>query len=291
MLEAKLKSTVPTSSPFGNLIAGLAGSNQGISILDTARFQYQKSPLRYPGGKSRAVKGILSVFPENIERMCSPFLGGGSIELACSSLGIKVYGYDIFSPLIDFWQEVLSNPEEIAERAREYLPLSRSEFYNLQKAYTSFKDKKERATVFFVLNRSSFSGTTLSGGMSPGHKRFNNSAIERLEKFRDDNLNVSCESFRESLSRHENDFLYLDPPYANGQAIYGDRGDTHKDFDHNGLANILNKRDRWILSYNDCSTIRDLYKDFKFIQLDWTYGMNNSKKSNEVLILSKDLAI
>lgn len=55
-----------------------------------------KSLLRYPGGKSRAVKIITQYIPKDIKVLCSPFFGGGSIELYLDSKGINVYGYDYF---------------------------------------------------------------------------------------------------------------------------------------------------------------------------------------------------
>jgi len=75
----------------------------------------------------------------------------------------------------------------------------------------------------------------------------------------------------------------------NGQALYGLRGDTHRGFDHKALAELLNKRDRWILSYNDCQEIRELYKNNPILSIEWLYGMSKNKQSNEVLVLSKDL--
>ena len=83
--------------------------------------------------------------------------------------------------------------------------------------------------------------------------------------------------------------MYLDPPYANGQYLYGRNGDKHRDFDHSHLSSLLKSRDRWILSYNDCPMIRDLYSGFIFKTVNWTYGMGNDKQSNEILILSKDI--
>jgi DNA adenine methylase len=56
------------------------------------------SPLRYAGGKSKAVGFILSNLPKlKTKRIVSPFFGGGSFELCASQeLGIEVIGYDIF---------------------------------------------------------------------------------------------------------------------------------------------------------------------------------------------------
>ena len=61
-----------------------------------------RSPLRYPGGKSRAVLMILPHIPQDTDKVCSPFFGGGSVELALMARGVSVSGSDIFSPLVDF---------------------------------------------------------------------------------------------------------------------------------------------------------------------------------------------
>lgn len=278
----------PIKGPFENIIARLVdGEPQEEFIAFPKRFP--RSPLRYPGGKTRAVKSIYSCIPQNETKLCSPFLGGASIELACTTR-MKVYGSDIFEPLIAFWHVLLTNPDLLIERVKSYYPLSKPKFYNLQKRYVNLDDEVERAAVFFVLNRASFSGTTLSGGMSPEHPRFTESAIERLQVFSTENFEVECADYRDKIPKHEDAFLYLDPPYLNGQKLYGIRGDTHRDFDHNALAGLLHKRDRWIMSYNDCDEIRKLYKNNPILSVEWIYGMSRNKKSNEILVLSKELA-
>jgi DNA adenine methylase len=251
--------------------------------------EYPRSPLRYPGGKNRAVKSIYSFIPENETKLCSPFLGGGSIELACTKR-MKVHGADIFEPLIAFWKTLLEKPEQLAKRVEVYLRnWSRTEFYNLQKRYLHLESELERAAAFYALNRSSFSGTTLSGGMSPGHPRFTESSVQRLRDFKANNFEVELADFREVIPKYADHFLYLDPPYMNGQALYGIKGDTHKTFEHESLAEMLLKRDRWIMSYNDCEEIRKLYKDYRILPIEWIYGMSKDKTSKEILILSPDI--
>lgn len=203
-------------------------------------------------------------------------------ELALASRGTKVYGYDAFEPLVKFWQVLLEDASYLAEVVRKYQNMTSAMFYNLQKTFFTLKDRIEIAAAFFALNRSSFSGTTLSGGMSPGQPRFTPSSIERLAKFSIKNLTVDLADFKKSIPKHANDFLYCDPPYLIDQKLYG------KEVDHEELAELLTTRDGWILSYNDCEKIRDMYKGYHIIQPKWSYGMGNSKKSNEVLILSKD---
>lgn len=248
-----------------------------------------KSPLRYPGGKSRAIPQIVSNYiPKGLPRLCSPFLGGGSIELAVASQGTDVYGYDAFEPLVTFWQVLLQDASYLAQVVRQYEKMTPQMFYHLQKTFFTLEDSVEIAAVFFVLNRASFSGTTLSGGLSPGHHRFTPSAIKRLESFAVKNFKVSLANFKSSIPKHANDFLYCDPPYLTRQKLYGRRGNQHIHFDHTGLARLLKSREGWVLSYNDCEEIRDMYTGYRVMPLKWSYGMGYLKKSNEVLILSKD---
>lgn len=254
------------------------------------RPDFPRSPLRYPGGKSRAVDAILSLIPETETRLYAPFLGGGSVELAASTR-MKVSASDIFEPLVNFWKELLEDPRRLARSVARYHPIDYLKFYRLQAGFPYLEGKLKRAAVFFVLNRSSFSGVTLSGGFSMGAPRFTRSAIDRVRRFtvNRDRFSVEWMDFRIGIPFHPDDFLYLDPPYLNGQGLYGIRGDTHKGFDHLALYELLSKRDRWILSYNDCKEIRDLYSGYPIRSLSWLYGMGHSKKSREIIISSKEI--
>ena len=247
-----------------------------------------RSPLRYPGGKTRGVEFITSYFPKNLTTLLSPFFGGGSIELSIAAKGTKVIGYDIFLPLVEFWQCLTDHPDKLASEVEKFFPLPKERFYVLQKTQPYFKTKLERAAVYYILNRSSFSGATLSGGMSPDHPRFTLSSIERLRQHFNPNIKVDLGDFKTSLQKNPGIFTYLDPPYLIKSSLYGKKGNAHKDFDHVGLAEILLKRNQWILSYNDCDEIRNLYKGCKFLMPEWKYGMSENKVSKEILIFSKD---
>jgi len=263
--------------------------NQSTIIKQNDTIYSNHSLLRYPGGKTRAVDIITRYFPKDMTKLVSPFFGGGSIELHFAAKGVKVYGYDIFEPLAEFWQCLIEQPLELAKKVSGYYPLSKDKFYQLQKTQTKFKNKIDRAAVYYVLNRSSFSGSTLSGGMSPEHPRFTITSIDRLKAFDNPNIEIVCADFKESLKTHKNTFAYLDPPYLIKSNLYGKKGDAHKDFDHIGLAKILTKRSQWILSYNECDEILDLYKDFEMVIPYWKYGMSTDKASKEILIFSKDI--
>lgn len=245
-----------------------------------------KSPLRYPGGKTRAVEVIRSYIPQGVDQIAAPFLGGGSVELACAADGVRVFGSDAFEPLMNFWKQAKSDPVRLAQRVACFHPLSKEKYYKLQRRFADLDDPIEQAAVFFVLNRSSFSGTTLSGGMSPGHPRFTQTAIARLRDFRTKRLFLRCSDYRDAIDRHAGKFLYLDPPYANGERLYGAKGDMHEGFNHEELASVLKQRDGWLLTYNDSAYIRNLYGRYVLQTPEWSYGMSNGKKSKEVFILN-----
>ena len=256
--------------------------------VDAAVLRAARSPLRYPGGKSRAVKAIVDLMPPDTRTVVSPFLGGGSVELACAALGMSVRASDLFEPLVTFWEQLLIAPAAVADEAARHYPLERDRFYELQRGFYEIEDAVQRAGVFYALNRASFSGVTLAGGMSPGHPRFTESSIARLRRFRTGDFAVRHSDFAAAIeSAPANCVMYCDPPYMiESDNLYGYRGDMHSGFDHMRLAGLLTKRDNWILSYNDCATVRDLYADYTILTPSWTYGMANDKRSREVLVVN-----
>ena len=250
-----------------------------------------RSPLRYPGGKTRAREKILSLIPPRTPVICSPFLGGGSIELACAHAGIPVRGYDIYPPLVNFWHHALATPVRLAREVRKYYPLSKETFYHLQQTPPQERGggTLSDAAVFYTLNRASYAGTTYSGGhVADKHTRFTPRAIERLEHFSITNITVMCADFRDSISGNPAALLYLDPPYFNNKKIYGKYQRNHQ-FDHASLRDMLYRRHSWVLSYNNHPVIREWYRGYKIIPTDWAYGRKNTERTKELIILSHDV--
>ena len=99
---------------------------------------------------------------------------------------------------------------------------------------------------------------------------------------------MESRDFKDSLARHGDDvFIYADPQYAiDNPVLYGDNGSTHKGFDHVGLAEMMKKKNNWVLSYNPSPFILDLYKDYEIVYPEWRYGMSKDKTSKEILILN-----
>jgi len=260
--------------------------------------KFVKSPLRYPGGKSRAVNAIYKyIEPLGVKTLCSPFFGGGSLEIYCAQNGIQVFGYDSFESLVDFWQELLDNPQRLADKVATFKPgkFTKDKFQKLQKSHLDTDDPFMKAVEFYVLNRTSYSGSTLSGGMANYkgiNPRFTESSIERIRNFKIKNKKLTVEKldFKKSIKEHEKDLLYLDPPYKIKSNLYGNRGELQKHFDHEALADSLEKPRKWILSYNESKYIRTLYDGYQILEPEeWSYGMSKDKKSREILIFGKDM--
>ncbi len=94
--------------------------------------RYGGAPIRYAGGKSLATGLIIELMPDNVERLISPFLGGGSIEVACAvELDIPVIASDIFDILITYWKGQLHEPKALYERLLKFAPTV-AEFKNVK---------------------------------------------------------------------------------------------------------------------------------------------------------------
>jgi DNA adenine methylase len=251
------------------------------------------SPLRYPGGKTRACKVLDEIIREkefDTSTIISPFFGGGSFEFYMyKKYGSKLIVNDKFTPLISFWLNVQTHKKELCEELRKLLnKVSKDDFTVLRNTIMGESDTFLQAYKYFVINRCSFSGATLSGGFSEeaSKKRFTESSIKRIENLDLSNVEFHNKDFIDFL-KGKRGLVFLDPPYYLGQSskLYGNNGDMHENFDHEQLFKCMKMRKNWIMTYNDCEYIRDLYKDYEIRAVDWTYGMNKSKNSSEIVII------
>lgn len=269
---------------------------QGL-LSAVAVVTHNKSPLRYPGGKTRAVKILEKILLENFgscKTVLSPFFGGGSFELHLYDKGYKVYGNDLFTPLYTFWTVAQKNPAGLVNAVRAKMPVTKEAFIALREAIKTMKDPLEVATAYYIINRTSFSGATFCGGFSAqaATGRLNEASLKTVASLKIDGLEFSNLGYAEFLSAVDNvgavdAVIYADPPYYISSYIYGRDGDLHESFNHVAFATFMKGLSgSWMLSYNDCPYIRDLYKGHKILPVSWSYGMNTTKESSEIVILS-----
>jgi DNA adenine methylase len=251
-----------------------------------------KSPLRYPGGKTRAIKilenYVKTYFPTKTI-LLSPFFGGGSFELAMKSK-CKIYGNDLFIALYNFWKIQQTRNAALVAAVRAKMPVTKESFQAMRTSILENKDNLDQAAAYFCINRSSFSGATLCGGFSAqaASGRLTESSLKTLTECKTKDIefsNMDCVAFLEAHPQTSNTLVYADPPYYISSYIYGKDGDMHTSFNHTAFAAAIQKRSDWMISYNDCEYIRNLYKDCLIIKESWSYGMNASKKSSEIIIL------
>lgn len=259
-----------------------------------------KSPLRYPGGKTRACKILDEIFtnhfdPNNFSKLISPFLGGGSFEFYLQGkYSYKIVGNDKFGPLYNFWKICKEEKDALVSILKENhsQKVTKSQLQERRRDIMSLENDLEQAVSYFMINRCSFSGSTLCGGFSDEaiEKRFTESSIKNIAKLKLDNFEINNEDFSSFIETNYTgeDIMFLDPPYylEKGSKLYGNKGDMHETFDHQRLFEELSDKSNWMMTYNNCEYIKDLYQDFEIIETNWTYGMNKSKESSEIVILS-----
>ena len=258
------------------------------------------SPLRYPGGKTRACKIIDNILLEyfditNFDTIISPFFGGGSFEFYLQNkYRFKLIVNDKFIPLYNFWKQVKINKTILCDELRKIKSVSKEQFIAYRTTIMNLNDDiLQQSIQYFIINRCSFSGSTLSGGFSQeaSNKRFTLSSINKIEELDFTNIEIYNDDFYEFINNFNisSSLMFLDPPYylENKSKLYGNNGDLHQDFNHELLFDLLNTKKNWIITYNNCEYIRNLYKDFIIIDVNWSYSMNTSKSSSEIIIISK----
>ncbi|MEH2448159.1 MAG: DNA adenine methylase [Nostoc sp.] len=252
-----------------------------------------KSPLRYPGGKSKAINQIVEYLPKNFSEFREPFVGGGSvfIYLRQKFPHIKIWINDLNRELFFFWKFAQSDITQLVKEIR-HIQVKYTDgkllFTELTSVDVNNLSDLERAVRFFVLNRITFSGTVESGGFSQEafHKRFTNSSIERLEKLEyilSENVKITNLDYSHLLKPEgENVFLFLDPPYfiATKSKLYGKNGNLHTSFEHQRFAEILQQcHHSWLITYDDSPRIRENFQWANISAWELQYGMNNYKQS------------
>jgi DNA adenine methylase len=294
-----------------------------------------KTPIRYAGGKTRAIK-IISPYLENETKIVSPFMGGGSLEVNWASKGIEVIGYDLFDVLVNFWDTLLNNNEELVEKLKTIQPTS-EEFNRVKEILMTWENTQEMlrgwktnhykrdevitldnvtAAAYYYFNHNTSYGPGYLGWGSSVYLQPNKweTMIKNISNFKLPTLSVKQGSFEDVLPNHIDDTLYLDPPYFLEKdednkmftGIYPMRNIPvhHNGFNHEQLRDLLlQHKGKFVLSYNNCETIREYYKDFEQVFPTWTYsmgngetrigknreeaGITNTKESHEILIIKR----
>ena len=268
-----------------------------------------KTPLRYPGGKSRACKKIGPYIPDLREygEFREPFIGGGSVSLYVTKMypTVSIWVNDLYEPLVNFWKQLQNDGVAMREKLLELKykncnPDSAKGLFLSAKEYLSSDGDDDfwRAISFYVVNKCSFSGLTESSSFSKAASEGNFSirGIEKLPGYSEliKNWKVTNLSYEQLLDEQSERkaFVYLDPPYDIKDNIYGKRGNMHRGFDHDLFAKTCNETNlNQLISYNSDQLVRDRFSDWNAAEFDHTYTMRSvgeymrEQKSRKELLL------
>ena len=188
-----------------------------------------KTPLRYPGGKSRAVTKMGQYLPDlrEYKEFREPFLGGGSVAIYLSKMypNLSIWVNDLYEPLANFWLSIQNNGEQLYVDLRDLKEKhpnrdSARGLFNESKEVINDEEKtnQERAVAFYIVNKCSFSGLTESSSFSPqaSESNFSMRGIEKLIGYQEiiTDWKITNTTYEDLLTNWKDAFIYLDPPYA-----------------------------------------------------------------------------
>ena len=266
-----------------------------------------KTPLRYPGGKSRALANLFRFLPDlsQATEYREPFLGGGSVALEVTKRypKLNIWVNDLYEPLTNFWKTLQDDGYKMYKRLQEL----KSRYPDQGSAKGLFLEAKElvnddtvsplyRACAFYVINKCSFSGLSESSSFSrqASESNFSMRGIEKLPGYTQliRNWKITNGRYQQLLTDDKSIFTYLDPPYEIGSNLYGKRGNMHKGFDHDGFATIC---DRFIgpqrISYNSSQLIRERFEGWTVAEFAHTYTMRSVGSYNTDQASRKELVL
>ena len=267
-----------------------------------------KTPLRYPGGKSRALTKLFQFIPDlkKYKEYREPFLGGGSvaIEITKRYPHLDVWVNDLYEPLYNFWSELQHNGDKLSNLLTGIKQCycnpdaARCLFQSMKEEVNDkTKSNLERASAFYIVNKCSFSGLTESSSFSEqaSESNFSLNGIEKLKTYATmiQNWKITNLSYERMLTDDKDNFIYLDPPYDIKDNLYGRKGSIHKKFDHDQFAEWCDDYTApMLISYNSDQIVKNRFKEWSVSEFAHTYTMrsvgcyNTEQASRKELVLA-----
>ena len=126
-----------------------------------------KTPLRYPGGKSRACTKLDQFIPDlrDYTEYREPFLGGGSVAIHITKKypHLNVWVNDFYEPLVTFWKVLQTDGYAMYKKLQELKskypsPGTAKDLFLQSKEYLLKEDREPlwAAISFYVVNKCSF---------------------------------------------------------------------------------------------------------------------------------------
>ena len=249
-----------------------------------------KTPLRYPGGKSRAVPKLCQWLPADVTEYRESFLGGGSmaIEMTKRYPDLPIWVNDLYKPLYLFWLALRDDGDYLYDQLIQ-LKQRHPDQGSARQLFLDAKEKvndddigyKDKAVAFYIINKCSFSGLTESSSFSPqaSDSNFSIRGINNLKYYSQliKNWKITSLDYSELQSDDSDVFLYADPPYNVKDNLYGYKGQMHKGFDHGLFADIMDAHlCNVMISYNNHPDIIHRFEEWYQYDFAHTYTMRST---------------
>lgn len=264
------------------------------------------SPLRYPGGKYKIydkVKNLIEINKLGDRSYVEPFAGGFGIGLGLLSDNVvQTAVLNDFDPHIyNFWNTILNHTNEFLQLMMD-TPITIEERERQKEIFDDVHaDQISDGYATFFLNRVNFSGV-ITGGPIGGFTqsgtykldcRFNKDEIKNKIKqiaLLRDRIQLYNYDASELIAHHlqgriQECFFNIDPPYVKkGHRLYTNffKEENHRAFEKT-IAEYLGNT-YWIVTYDDCELIRDIYKNYYMVGYDILHNAGGSVKGKEVVI-------
>ena len=265
-----------------------------------------KTCLRYPGGKSKALKTLAPWFPSGMKEYREPFIGGGSVALLVSQNfpNMPVWVNDKYVYLYNFWTQLRDNGQEVSDRLLEIKKSVEGDDKGARKLFDDHKrnisqsEGVDQAVSFFILNKCSYSGLTENSTFSVQASRgnFSQVGIKKLPAYSKiiQNWKITNLDYSELMKAEGKDvFVFLDPPYDIKSFLYGTDRKMHSNFCHVRFAKDVEEcKHKFMITYNVNDWIVERYKNFYQREFLLQYSMvhrKNNKKA-ELLISNYEVA-
>lgn len=238
--------------------------------------------ISWIGGKKLLRNRILAEFPKSgtFNRYIEVFGGAGWV-LFSSDRHAKMEVYnDVNGNLVNLFRCAKYHPEAL-QKELEFLLMSREQFFDAkeQMEMRGLTDI-QRAARFYILIKESFGTDLRSFGVRP--KNIENAVdyIMTVSK-RLNTVVIENQDFERIIKTYDkkDSLFYLDPPYYETEKYYPDRF-MHED--HVRLKEVLKRiKGKFLLSYNDCEYIRELYSGYDMIEVDRMHNLVQKEGENK----------
>ena len=251
-----------------------------------------KAPFGWVGGKSKLAKNIIEVIPQDHTTYVEVFGGAMSVLYAKAPSKLEIVN-DINSELVNLHRAIRTNPQTLSMYLNQLL-ISREIFDDIKHKRMKPKNKIEAAAFYLFQLTQSFGSKGDNFAMSAKSGRKPKDIYKSYLKWsqRLKGVTIENKSFNDLIKLYDKEetFFYCDPPYVSTESYYKNTGGFGLE-EHRLLASTLsNIKGKFLLSYNDCDLVRELYKDFNIRstkEIEYTLGKNASgvkKRVSEILV-------